>query len=164
MHAAHVLTYGRAVSESGFATARAVIVYSILRIGIFLAAWALVWYLTPLDALWAAIAGLLISGAVSLVVLDRQRGRVGRATGRFFSRINERIDAATRAEDLDEPWPPVPASRDGEQEPEHEAVGQHQDPGARERGDEAGSLGAAEHGAQGSDGEQAGGARQDDER
>lgn len=164
MHAAHVLTYGRCVSESGFATARAVIVYSILRVGIFLAAWALVWYLTPLDALWAAIAGLLISGAVSLVVLDRQRGRVGRATGRFFSRINERIDAATRAEDLDEPWPPVAASRDGEQQPENEAVGQHQDPGAGERGDEPGSLGATENGAQGSDGEQAGGARQHHER
>jgi len=164
MHVARRLTYGRAVPESRFATARAVIVYSILRIGIFLAAWALIWYLTPLDALWAAVAGLLISGAVSLVVLDRQRGRVGRATGRFFSRINERIDAATRAEDLDEPWPPVPASRDGEQQPEHETVRQHQDAGAGESGDEPGTLGTAEHGAQGGDGEQAGGAREHDER
>lgn len=164
MHVARRLTYGRAVTEPRFATARAVIVYSLLRIGIFLAAWALVWYLTPLDALWAAVAGLLISGAVSLVVLDRQRGRVGRATGRFFARINERIDAATRAEDLDEDWPPAGVSRDGEQKAEYEAVDEDEDARAGERGDESGPPGTAEHGAQGGDGEQAGGTGQHDER
>jgi hypothetical protein len=164
MHVARRLTYGRAMPETRSSTARAVIVYSVLRLVIFLAAWALVWYLTPLDALWAAVAGLLISGAISLVVLDRHRGRVGRATGRFFARINERIDAATRAEDLDESWPPAEGSRDSEQEPEHKTVGQHEDARAGEGGDEPRPLGTAEHGAQGGDGEQAGRARQNDER
>lgn len=164
MHVARGLTYGSGMPESRASTVQAVIVYTILRALIFLAAWALVWYLTPLDAVWAAIVGLLISGAISLVVLDRQRGRVGRAAGRFFARINDRIDAATRAEDYDEPLPPVTTSRDGEQGAEHDAVGEHQDAGPGEGGDQPDTLGTAQDGAQGTDGEHAGGARQDDQR
>ncbi len=78
------------------------ILYTLLRVALFAAAWGLVWLFTPLDALWSAVAGLLISGALSLVLLDRQRGRVGQAAGGFFSRLNERIDAASRAEDIDD--------------------------------------------------------------
>ena len=89
-------------------TTAAVILYTVLRIGLFGGVWALVWILTPLDGLWSAVAAILVSGALSLVLLDRQRGRVGQAAGRFFSRINERIDAAARAEDIDdEPTPPM---------------------------------------------------------
>lgn len=86
-----------------------------LRVGLFLVVWAVLWFLTPLDALWSAVAAILISGAISVVVLDRQRGRVGLAAGGFFSRINARIDAATRAEDIDEPWEPL-ADGSGERE------------------------------------------------
>jgi len=83
-------------------TTAAVILYTVLRLALFGVVWALVWVLTPLDGLWSAVAAVLASGALSLVLLDRQRGRVGQAAGRFFSRINERIDAATRAEDIDD--------------------------------------------------------------
>lgn len=83
-------------------TTLSVIVYTLLRIALFGIVWLALWYLTPLDALWAAVAAILISGAISLVLLDRQRGRVGVAAGRFFSRLNERIDAAARAEDVDD--------------------------------------------------------------
>ena len=78
------------------------ILYTLLRIALFAAVWALVWFLTPLDALWSAVVAILISGALSLVLLDRQRGRVGQAAGGFFSRLNDRIDAAARAEDIDD--------------------------------------------------------------
>lgn len=83
-------------------TTAAVILYTLLRIALFAVVWALIWFLTPLDALWSAVVAILVSGALSLVLLDRQRGRVGQAAGRFFSRINERIDAAARAEDIDD--------------------------------------------------------------
>jgi len=78
-------------------------VYTLLRVGIFLVFWLPLHFLTPLRGLLAAAAALLMSGAVSLVVLDRQRGRVGRAAGGFFERLNARIDASTRAEDDEDP-------------------------------------------------------------
>lgn len=108
-------TYRRGVSSTRPSTARSVAVYTVLRVGLFLVVWAVLWFLTPLDALWSAVAAILISGAISVVVLDRQRGRVGLAAGGFFSRINARIDAATRAEDIDEPWEPL-ADGSGERE------------------------------------------------
>ena len=86
-------------------TTAAVIVYTLLRIALFAVVWVLTWLLTPLDGLWSAVAAILVSGALSLVLLDRQRGRVGQAAGRFFSRINDRIDAAARAEDIDDEVP-----------------------------------------------------------
>ena len=37
-----------------------------------------------------------------IVVLDRPRGKVGVAAAGFFGRINARIDASARAEDVDD--------------------------------------------------------------
>lgn len=117
--------------------------YTVLRVLLFAGVWAVLWYLTPLDALWSAVAALLISGAISIVVLDRQRGRVGAAAGSFFSRMNERIDAATRAEDLDDVVE-APDSAQGQQGPEQEPVGQQQEPRLLEGGHEVGPTSAAE--------------------
>lgn len=155
-HVLVTLTYGRGVASSSSSTALAVAVYTVLRVLVFLGAWALLWVLTPLDALWSAVAAILISGAISLVVLDRQRGRVGRAAGGFFARINARIDAATRAEDVDEPEPvPAAGSREGEQGSQREPVDQQKDAGGGQDGDE-GRLGSTtEHDSQRDDGEQA---------
>lgn len=121
-------------------------VYTVLRVAVFGAVWALLWLLTPLDALWSAVVALLVSGAISLVLLDRQRGRVGAAAGGFFARMNERIDAATRAEDIDDPVAdayPV-ASGQREQKSEEQAVGQQEQPGGLERGYERGADGSGE--------------------
>lgn len=126
-------------------TARAVIVYTLLRVLLFAAVWAVLWYLTPLDALWSAAAALLISGAISVVVLDRQRGRVGAAAGSFFSRMNARIDAATRAEDVDDVIDAgAPDSAQGKQGSEQEPVGEQQDPGLLEGGHEVSSASPSE--------------------
>ncbi|MCF8527769.1 MAG: DUF4229 domain-containing protein [Candidatus Nanopelagicales bacterium] len=92
------------MSSTRPATVRALAVYTVLRVALFAVVWGVIWFLTPLDAVWSAVAAILISGAISLVLLDRQRGRVGAAAGGFFSRLNARIDAASRAEDVDEPW------------------------------------------------------------
>lgn len=102
------LTYGRGVTRPQPSTATAVILYTLLRLALFGGVWALLWFFTPLDTLWSAVAALLISGALSLVLLDRQRSRVGIAAGRYFSRLNDRIDAAARAEDFDDD-PPAPS-------------------------------------------------------
>lgn len=104
MHVLHDFPYGRGMSSTRPATVRALAVYTVLRVALFAVVWGVIWFLTPLDAVWSAVAAILISGAISLVLLDRQRGRVGAAAGGFFSRLNARIDAASRAEDVDEPW------------------------------------------------------------
>lgn len=139
-----VLSYGRSVSATGASHGRALVVYTLLRALLFGAVWAVVWFLTPLDAVWSAMAALLISGAISLVLLDRQRGRVGVAAGGFFSRMNDRIDAATRAEDFDDPDPassaPAEASGQGDEQAQQESVDEQQGPGALEGGDQGGSA------------------------
>jgi len=104
MHLGRDHVYGWGVSSQRTSALIALVVYTVLRVALFFGVWALLWFLTPLDALWSAVAAILVSGAISLIVLDRQRGRVGAAAGGFFSRIIARIDAATRAEDVDEPW------------------------------------------------------------
>lgn len=97
----------------------AVVVYTLLRAALFVVVWVLIEFLTPIHGLWAAVAALLISGAISVVVLDRPRNKVGLAAGGFFGRINERIEASARAEDDDD----VPvASSDGEQQAQHDSV------------------------------------------
>ena len=141
----------------------AIVVYTVLRIALFLAIWLVVNLLTPIHGVWAAVVALLISGAISLVVLDRQRGRVGVAAAGFFGRLNERIEASARAEDVDdepldasslvvESSPPEAATSDdasegwsgqGEQGAERETVDEQQLPGELEGRDEGGPERAA---------------------
>ncbi|MDP1876403.1 MAG: DUF4229 domain-containing protein [Actinomycetota bacterium] len=92
----------------------AIIVYTVLRLGLFVAAWLLIVLLTPVKGIWAAAAGILISGAISLVLLDRQRSAVGAAVSGFVGRMNARIEASAAAED----------SAEGEQDPEGKSVDQ----------------------------------------
>jgi hypothetical protein len=98
----------------------AVLVYTLLRAALFAVIWVLFEFLTPIHGLWAAVSALLISGAISVVVLDRPRNRVGLAAGGFFGRINERIDASARAEDDDADA--SAASGEGEQQAQHDSV------------------------------------------
>lgn len=102
--------------------------YTFLRVALFAAVWLVLEFWTPLTGLLAVVAALLMSGAISIVVLDRPRGDLGSVAAGFFGRINARIDAASRAEDVDDdPGPPTSApsgSREPEEQPEHEAVDQ----------------------------------------
>ena len=112
--------------------ARAVLVYTLLRVALFVVVWLLLEFLSPVKGLLAVVAALLISGAISVVVLDRPRGEFGSVAAGFFGRINARIDAASRAEDVDdEPETPPsapsvepPESGEPEEQSEHEAIEQ----------------------------------------
>jgi len=128
-------------------TALAILVYTALRVALFAAVWIIIEFITPIHGVWAAAAAILISGAISIVVLDRPRGKVGVAAGSFFGRINARIEASARAEDDEDGE--IRDSGQGEQHAESESVDQEQDPGHLEGGDQGRSERPAENDAQG---------------
>ena len=49
----------------------------------------------------AAAIAFLVSGILSFFFLDRQRDALGQSVGNVFQRLNARIEANTRKEDLD---------------------------------------------------------------
>ena len=117
------VAYRRSVTSPGGSKALAIAVYTILRIALFAAVWLTFELLTPISGVWAIVAAILISGAISIVVLDRQRDRVGAIAAGFFRGINERIEASARAEDIDDE--PAPGgSGEGEQPAQRDAVDQ----------------------------------------
>jgi hypothetical protein len=83
----------------------AVVLYTVLRIAILIAVWFMFQLLTPLRGIWAIVAALLVSGAISLVVLNKPRDAVSIGVANFFGRINDRIEASKSAEDFDEDEP-----------------------------------------------------------
>lgn len=109
----------------------AFLVYTLLRLVLLVAIWILIAWITPVKGLWALALALLVSGAVSLFVLDRQRDAMSVGVARFFSGINERIEASARAEDVE----PLP-SEDRQAGADDQPVGEHQDPGPLERRDQ----------------------------
>jgi hypothetical protein len=156
-----VLSYRSRVTSSRASKVSAIAVYTGLRLALFLAVWLTIELLTPISGLWAIVAALLISGALSIVLLDRQRGRMAAVADGFFKGLNERIEASARAEDVDdEPVdaaasastidPEAPATADadsgrpsaigeqGEQEAEGQPVGEHDDAGLLQGGHEGG--------------------------
>ncbi len=82
-------------------SAWSVVLYTALRLAMFAGAWILIETLTPIHGLFAAAFAIVISGAVSIIVLNGQRDAMSAALFGFFRRMNARIDASTRAEDLD---------------------------------------------------------------
>lgn len=137
-------------------TSRAFIVYTALRLLVLAVVWGVLQLTTPLRGLLAIAVALLISGLVSLFVLDRQRERLSIGVAGFFGRLNARIDASSRAEDE---WdderratassassassaspaaPAAPAPSQGEQTAEQQAVHEDQQSGALEHPDERG--------------------------
>lgn len=86
--------------------------FTVLRLLLLGAVWLLVQLATGLRGLTAIVVALLISGLISLVVLDRQRDAMGRVVAGFFRGINARIDASARAEDDEEPAEGQPVEQD----------------------------------------------------
>lgn len=74
-----------------------------MRLAVFLAVWLLIQWITGLRGLMSLALALVVSGAISLLLLNRQRDAMSATVSKFFRRINERIDASTRAEDVDGP-------------------------------------------------------------
>ena len=117
------VAYGRGMVSSGGEKVLAIAVYTVLRVALFLAVWFTLELLTPISGLWAIVTAILVSGAISIVVLDRQRGKVGTIAAGFFRGINERIEASARAEDVDD-IPEPPGSGEGQQAPQRGPVDQ----------------------------------------
>jgi hypothetical protein len=124
----------------------AVIWYTVLRVAIFAGLWFLIQLLTPLRGLWAVVAALLLSGAISMILLNRQRDSMSVVVAGFFGRINDRIEQGKRAEDYLDSQP------DGEQY----AVPEDEQAGDLEHRDERGPDSATDDTAHRIDGEQKG--------
>ena len=103
-----------------------------MRLMVFLAVWLRLQLLTPLRGLWALVMALLVSGAISFFLLNRQRDAMSGVVAGFFGRINDRIDASARAEDFDD----LPESQT---QSEREAGDQDQGSGGLQGGDQPGS-------------------------
>ena len=73
--------------------------YTAARLLLWLAVWAVLQFLTPVKGLLAVIIGLLISSAISIIVLDRQRDVMSEGIGSFFGNINQKIANSAAAED-----------------------------------------------------------------
>lgn len=124
------------------------VAYTGLRVLLWLVLWAVLQFLTPIKGLLAVVLSLLISSAISIIVLDRQRDVMSAAVGEFFSGINQRIENSATAEDA---WE---RGRDEQSQPgEHgsggKAIDEHEHPGLLERDDQLRSERAAEDDADG---------------
>jgi membrane-bound ClpP family serine protease len=83
-------------------SAWSIVFYTVLRLAIFGLAWFLIEFFTPINGLFAAAFAILISGAISIVALNGQRDAMSEVLYGFFRRMNARIDASARAEDVDD--------------------------------------------------------------
>ncbi|WP_110207870.1 DUF4229 domain-containing protein [Nocardioides daejeonensis] len=82
------------------------VVYTLLRIGLFAGALAIVvgiWSLVgdEVPMLWAVVVAFLISGVASLVLLNRQREQFAARVEERASRISEKMEAHKAKEDTD---------------------------------------------------------------
>ena len=132
-------------TPDGWATARPILVFTALRVGLFLAVWLVIQTLSPLRGLVAVVVALVVSGIVSFFVLRGQRSDMGGSVSNVFRRINDRIDAASRAEDIPEDIT--------EDEPYRQASGVDADrrAGANQSGHQNPTRGSTEDGANGGD-------------
>lgn len=78
----------------------AVLTYTLARLALLAVVYG-VGYLAGLRDLTLLVLAFLGSGLVSLVVLNHQRDALGSGVTRFFTRINDKIDASTAKEDVD---------------------------------------------------------------
>jgi hypothetical protein len=129
------------VSDRGRSGAFSIAVYTAMRVGLFIGVWLLLQLLTSLRGLWAVAIAIVISGLISVFVLNRQRAAMSSVVGGFFGRINARIDAASQAEDE---WGEQPQGN-------HHGISDDEVAGTHEGRDEAGSGRTSHDNAQGAD-------------
>lgn len=77
------------------------ITYTLARLGL-LAITLGIGYLFGLRGPLLIILAFLGSGLLSLVMLNSQRSQLGGRISGYFAKINEKLDANTRKEDLDD--------------------------------------------------------------
>jgi len=77
-----------------------VLTYTLARVALLAVVYG-IGYLAGLRDVTLLVMAFLGSGLLSFVVLNRQRDAFGGRVAGYFARINERIDANTRKEDID---------------------------------------------------------------
>jgi hypothetical protein len=97
------------------------LVYTGSRLGLFVLVLPPM-YLAGMRGILLLAFALVVSGLLSLVLLNGLRARMSGEVSGFFSRMNARIDAASRAEDDDEddavPQPPTAGASAPDRKPE----------------------------------------------
>ena len=79
---------------------RATLSYTVLRLGLFVAAFLLLYWAGARSLLLLGGA-ILISGLISYFLLNRQRMAMSSVISKRVTNFRERLDAGTRAEDED---------------------------------------------------------------
>jgi uncharacterized membrane protein YdjX (TVP38/TMEM64 family) len=89
-------------------TVKAFLLYTLARVLMFAAAWAVVWLVasvwlewTTVTALWTALLAMILSSVVSLWLLRGLRQRLAAHVQRRAERIQARYESAKRKEDVD---------------------------------------------------------------
>jgi uncharacterized membrane protein YdjX (TVP38/TMEM64 family) len=85
------------------------LLYTLARVLMFAAAWALVWLVASIwlewnsvTALWTALIALLVSAIASFVLLRSLRDRFAARVQEGAGRLHQRIETSRRREDADE--------------------------------------------------------------
>jgi hypothetical protein len=85
---------------NSFVDRHPVLIYTLARLALFAAVLAPL-YVLGLRGFLLLVLAVVLSGVLSLVLLNRVRAGFSSVVSGYFSRVNQRIDAATRAEDDD---------------------------------------------------------------
>lgn len=82
-------------------SAHPVLVYSLLRVALLAVVGGVFWLL-GLRGVWLIFFAFLVSGVISAVALSRRREGAAYGITKAVKSVNARIDASTRAEDVDD--------------------------------------------------------------
>lgn len=120
---------------------RGLAIYTGLRLAVLAVVWFVLQLVTPMRGLFALAAALVISGVISFALLNRSRDSASTGLSRIFGGINERIERSRTAEDHLDAEEPIaagasPALGHPDPDSEEQAVGQGEQPGALEDGDQ----------------------------
>jgi hypothetical protein len=88
-------------SETPVRDQHPVLLYTTWRLAIFVVV-LIVLYLVGLREVWLIVFAFLISGVASIFVLNRRREQAVGGISSLFGKMNDRIDASSRAEDGDD--------------------------------------------------------------
>jgi hypothetical protein len=87
--------------DAAIPSAHPVLVYSLLRLAVLAAVGGLLWLL-GLRGIYLILLAFLVSGVISAVALSRRREGAAYGITRAVRSANARIDASSRAEDVDD--------------------------------------------------------------
>lgn len=130
-----------------------VVMYTAARLLLWLVIWALLQFLTPVKGLLAVVLSLLISSAISIIMLDRQRDVMSEGVGAFFGGINQKIANSAAAEDAWQEEIRAAQSGPGQQSAASQAVDQDQQATLLEGNDQRGTDSATDNNPHGLDSE-----------